>query len=151
MVYSEGSSKSSTPSASGVATVTKGATYALQIEVLRNDLADASEKVEAIRVDGVDIGECNPDGGDYDCTFFDCAAQIPAQNLEVVATSSSMHFEADLVGHSHGCDCDKTTWECSKEDTVSGRKAMTAVLRITLTLVAAPPSVSLHLAKLKSS
>ena len=103
-------------------------------QVLRNDLASSAEKVTAIRVDGVDLGECNPDGGDYDCTFYDCATDIANQghSLTVVATASTMDFEADLTGHSHDCDCDTDTWECSQQDTVADRTAMTAVLRFRL-------------------
>ena len=40
------------------------------------------------------LGSCAPDGGDYDCTFFDCTAQIGEQTL--TAAGSTLTFEVDL-------------------------------------------------------
>ena len=122
------------------ARVVPGEVYELRVEVLRNDLDSAHEKVTAIRVDGKDVGRCNPDCAnlppatsscDYACDFFDCAAQL--DSLLVTATGSTMKFELDYTGHSWDCDCDTSSWECSKETTVGGRTPMTAVARITLT------------------
>ena len=64
VIYSEGTTVFSWPSASGTISVIPGTTYQLTVEILRNDLGSASERVTAIRIDGVDIGGCNPDGGD---------------------------------------------------------------------------------------
>ena len=50
--------------------------YNVKIEVLRNDLGSSEEKVSNIAFDGVTIGDCNPDGEDYDCTFFDCTETL---------------------------------------------------------------------------
>ena len=71
MVASEGSTAYYSPSASATMDVTPNELFAVTVEILRNDLGSASERVTAIRIDGVKIGDCNPDGGDYDCTFFD--------------------------------------------------------------------------------
>ena len=100
--------------------------YHVRFEILQNDLHSASEKVTAVWVDGEDLGECNPTGGDYDCTFWDCS---PSQKSLIITSKSSGKVEVNmkLTGHSWDCDCDTTTWECSKQDTVSGRTKMTAV------------------------
>jgi len=101
------------------------------VEVLRNDLGSDSERVSAIQFDGTSMGDCNPDGGDYDCTMYDCASTL--SSMYYTATASTIAVELTFTGHSHDCDCDTTSWECSKENTVSGRTAMTAVARVTLT------------------
>ena len=143
MVYSEGTTAMSAPSATGQINVVPGELYLVKVEILRNDLGSASERVTAIRVDGVDIGGCNPDGGDYDCTFFDCGSQLNLQNQLITANEEGvMRFEIDVVGHSYDCDCDMQysfvenvrtgTWSCSMENTVAGRTQMTAVARFTL-------------------
>ena len=49
-----------------------GIWYTVNVEILRNDLADWDETVQDITLDGRSIGGCNPDGGDFDCTFFNC-------------------------------------------------------------------------------
>ena len=104
--------------------------YYMQIEVLRNDLGDNGERVSKITVDGVDVGDCDPDGGDYDCTFFDCQDSLEYQIVSAINGSISVSFTYE--GHSWDCDCDTETWSCSKESTISGRTPMTAVARITL-------------------
>ena len=121
----------------GTATVIPGVTYHVKTEILRNDLGHSHEKVTSILVDGIELGECNPDGGDYDCTFFDC---FSAQSHTVTATSTQLQFALSYQGHSWDCDCDTTTWEsgdtsCSKESTIASRSPMTAVARFTLTPV----------------
>lgn len=114
--------------------VASGTTYNVKVEVLRNDLASASEYVSAITFDGSSIGSCNPDGGDYDCTFYNCASTLSSTTY--TPTSTTIAVVLTFVGHSHDCDCDTTTWQCSQENTVSGRVAMTAVARISLTVSA---------------
>ena len=113
--------------------VTPGVKYSVDVEILRNDLAGSNERVQDITLDGKSIGGCNPDGGDYDCTFFNCsitsAVVSPTGNIDVVM---------DFTGHSQDCDCDEETWKCSKENTVGGRTPVTAVGRFTLT---PPPGV----------
>ena len=130
MVYSEGNVAKYSPSASGSVSVVPGQNYQIKVEVLRNDLGSASERVADIRIDGVSVGSCNPDGGDYDCTYFDCSVQMGAP-LVTAASYGVMEFEIDVEGHSWDCDCDTETWECSEEaprpNSVEGRTPMTAV------------------------
>ena len=137
MVYSEG--ETAQANQTGTATVVDGVTYDIKTEILRNNLGGADEKVTRILVNGVELDGsnpgCNPDGGNYDCTFFDCSS---GSTPPLTATSTEMVFRLAYEGHSRGCDCNKTTWEsgdtsCSKEDTVAGRTPMTAVARFTLT------------------
>ena len=127
---------------SGSIKVTKGVTYSLKVEVLRNDLGDSNEKVASITVDGREVGKkdgaaCNPDGGDSDCTFFDCEAQL-SENLVVTANSSTIKVALDFKEHSWACDCDKKTWKCSKKGSKKGGE-MEAVARVTLRQVESPP------------
>ena len=76
------------------------------------------------------IGGCNPDGGDTDCTFFHC--QVTSASATVVSQTGIIAVRMDFTGHSHDCDCDLQTWECSAENTVGGRTPVTAVGRFTL-------------------
>ena len=131
VIYAEGKTK--TPSIGSTINVVPDVTYSLKVEVLRNDLGSKSEKVSDIQLDGVTIGDCNPDGGDYDCTFFDCGQSLTKTTI----TSSSGSIIAALAYEgayrTHSCDCNKETWECAKQDTMIGFTPMTAVARITLT------------------
>ena len=69
MIYSPG--KTVQPNTGNI-TVQPGLKYAVNVEILRNDLGSWSERVTDITLDGTSIGGCNPDGGDHDCTFFNC-------------------------------------------------------------------------------
>jgi len=101
----------------------------VSFDILRNDLGDSGEYVTDVKVDGQSLGACHPDGGDYDCTFFTCPFSTPT----ITSSSGTVALEIHIKGHSWDCDCDKSTWECSKESTVSGRTKMTAVGRFTFT------------------
>ena len=105
--------------------------YSPKIEVLRNDLGSASEKVSKITFDGAVIGDCNPDGEDYDCTFFDCYNTIKTKTIS--SETGLIPVSLTYQGHSWDCDCDKETWMCSRESSIPGRTPMTAVARFTLT------------------
>ena len=109
----------------------KGVTYTVKVEVLRNDLGHASEKVRSIKLDGKDVfaSGCNPPGNDVDCDFYDCPL---VKDFAITSTTGTIAVKMDFVGHSWDCDCDKLTWSCSKEDTVAGRDPMEAVARFTL-------------------
>ena len=105
--------------------------YRIKVEVLRNDLGSSGEKVRDIIFNGQSVGECNPPGGDYDCDFYDCTSKLTAS--EIVFSKGLVDIELKYVGHSRDCDCDKSTWECSQENTVTGRTPMVAAARVTLT------------------
>ena len=96
MVYSSGTSTSPNPTVTGTIAVTPGVEYVVQMEVLRNDLSDPSEKVAAVTLDGAAIGGCNPDGGDYDCTFCECV--IPKH---VIKSSVSRHARTCTHARTH--------------------------------------------------
>ena len=129
MVYGEG--KQTRSIYESVINVVPNLDYYLKIEVLRNDLQSYDERVSKITIDGHDVGNCNPDGKDYDCTFYDCRDSI---QYEVVSSNTGLMSVAfTYEGHSWDCDCDKQTWTCKKENTVSGLTPMTAVARIKLT------------------
>jgi hypothetical protein len=112
-----------------------GRTYSVQsVELLRNDLGGSAEYASSIKLAGVEVGTCGitPDGGDYDCTFFDCG-----KTLTFTAQNVNPTFEITVTGHSGAahsvpCDCDTSTWECSQENTVSGRTPMRIVARVTV-------------------
>ena len=128
MVYGEGETTKSTYEST--INVAPNLDYDVRIEVLRNDLGENDERVSKITFDGVTIGDCNPDGSDYDCTFFDCRDTI--QNAQVSSETGSIRVALTYQGHSWDCDCDKETWDCSPENQVSSRTPMTAAARITL-------------------
>ena len=58
--------------------------YRLKVEVLRNDLADSDEKGADIALDGVSIGDCNPDGSDLDCTFLIALLRLEGQLFPLI-------------------------------------------------------------------
>ena len=118
----------------GLIDVKPGVSYTVSFEILRNDLQSWSEYVSDVIVDGQSLGKCNPDGGDYDCTFFRC----PFTGKVVTPKASQIAVNIKIVGHSRDCDCDTTTWDCSSEQLrVPGRTPVTAVGRFTLTPIQA--------------
>ena len=93
MIYSPGTTaKRYNP---GTITVQPGVMYSVNVEILRCDLGGAGEKVQDITLDGRSIGECNPDGGDYDCTFFNCPI-----SANVVSQTGIIAVNMDFTGHS---------------------------------------------------
>ena len=128
MIYGEG--KVDEPIYESTINVVPNVDYNVKIEVLRNDLGEEYEKVSEIAIDGVVIGDCNPDGDDYDCTFFDCQDSI--QNSTITSETGSILVALTYQNHSWDCDCDKETWACSKENENPTWTPMTAVARITL-------------------
>ena len=137
MIYDEGTTVGNTGATySDVIFVTPDVIYSIKLEVLRSDLEAASEKVSEIKFDGNIIGECNPPGPDDACDFYECGSGFTFK--EISSTTGRIDVVLKYVGHSHDCDCDKTTWECSPEAMshsgyVSGRSNMVAAARITLT------------------
>ena len=125
-VYSDG--KTLKTDNKGTLYVEKNVPYKITYEVLRNDLGDASEMVSDVIIDGKSIGSCNPDGGDYDCTYFKC----PGSTI-VSSPTGMIPVNLKYIKHSWDCDCDMETWMCSKENTVPGQTPMTAVAKFTLT------------------
>ena len=83
-----------------------------QVEVLRNDLGEANEKVTSIKLNGTPIGSCNPDGGDYDCTFYNCASAL--SQTTYTPTGTTINVELVYTGHSHDSfiDCLLVTKAC---------------------------------------
>ena len=147
VVYSDGST--ATASNTGTISVASGVTYSIGMEVLRNDLGSANERVSGVTFNGQSIGACNPDGGDYDCTFYNCNSELTTSTY--TATSDTINVDLTYTGHSYDCDCDMNDWSCSKEGTVAGRTAMTAVARFTLIpipgalgLITMPPYMFSH-------
>ena len=47
--------------------------FRLKVVVMRTDTNYRDEKVSDIKINGRSIGGCNPDGEDYECTFYDCS------------------------------------------------------------------------------
>ena len=104
--------------------------YTVKVEILRNDLGSYDERVQDIMLDGRSIGGCNPDGGDFDCTFLNCPI---TSTSTVVSQTGNIEVKMDFVGHSQDCDCDRQTWICSRRNQVPGRTPVTAVGRFVLT------------------
>ena len=111
-----------------------GQLYSVSVEVLRNGLGNAEDKVSNIRLNGENIGTCNPDGSDTDCTFYACDSSLTAKDFS--SNSGTITYKLDYVGNSESCSCDTNTWECSSTlefDEVDSPTIMSAVARITLT------------------
>jgi len=113
----------------GNITVQPGVRYTVSVEILRNDLGSSGERVQDITLDGSSIGGCNPDGGDYDCTFYNC----PMPSATVMSQTGNVEVNMVFHGQSWDCDCDEQTWICSSENSVGGRTPVTAVGRFVLT------------------
>ena len=102
--------------------------------MLRNGLGNGDSKVSKIKLNGQNIGECNPDGLDDDCTFFDCDSSLTEKQF--ASDSETLTLKLHYVGNSEKCSCDTSTWECSsnlESDEANSPTIMTAVARITLT------------------
>ena len=135
MIFAEGRNESNSHMIASyegrIESVVRYLKYKLKVEILRNDLGSANEYVSEITLNGKRFGGCNPDGQDYDCTFYDCASDL-IQNT-IASNTGSINATLYFQGHSSDCDCDEDTWECSREYTKPSRTPMTAVARITLT------------------
>ena len=137
MIYEEGDTVGgSEKTYVGTINVTSDLPYDVKFEVLRSDLGNDHEKVSEISFNSVSFGECNPPGGDYDCDFYDCSSKLTKS--ELFSTTGTIKVELTYVGHSHDCDCDKKTWDCSPEQGQEGHNSqhdsrMIAAARITLT------------------
>ena len=104
--------------------------YWIKLDVLRNDLGDSGEEVSAIEINGQDFGKCKPDGGDYDCTFFNCKNELITN--QIATQDGRLQVAITFQGHSHDCDCDKSTWRCKKEGVDQSLSPIVAAARITL-------------------
>ena len=126
-------------------TVYPGKLYSVSVEVLRNGLENADAKVSKIRLNGENIGTCNPDGSDTDCTFYACDSFLTAKDFS--SNSETLTFKLDYVGNSDSCSCDTNTWECSSTlefDELHSPTIMSAVSRITLTPATCKISLKLN-------
>ena len=137
MIYKQGSNfqtqtQRNSEIIGGTLEVEKDMIYFVKAEVLRNDLGDKHEHVSSINLDGRELFQdgCHPDGGDHDCTFFECPL---VKGFTISSTTGTIVVKMDFKEHSKDCDCDANTWSCSKENTVQGRAPMEAVARFTLT------------------
>ena len=110
--------------------VTPNEIYDMKLEVLQNDLEQASEKVEEIIINGINIGECNPPGSDTDCTFYDCTSSLGIK--EVSSQSGTIPVQLKYIGNEHDCDCNKVTWKCQPQKNEAGQTHVVAAARITL-------------------
>ena len=107
--------------------------YSVKAEVLRNDMGGSSEKLATLTLDGKKMlpsAGCNPPGSDYACDFWKCPVVSAAK---VISNTGSIAVTYDVRETSWDCDCDTNTWQCSAENTVSGRTPMEAAVRFTLT------------------
>ena len=127
--------------------------YGIKVEVLLNDLGDASEKVSSIELNGIHIGQCNPESsgciaqglsecGDYACVFYDCTSYLDKTLISF--DSSSVNIKIVFVEHSKDCDCNTKTWECKKENEDPTLTPTYALARITFTAHGIIQSFSVH-------
>ena len=89
------------PSAIGVESVVAGTPYLVEVEILREGLQTYDKYVSAIRVGNsngemVDLGACNPDGGDHEyapiCGFnprLENIGQSATRGLRVIGTAAT--------------------------------------------------------------
>lgn len=133
----------------GSLSVVKGATYSVQMEVLRCGLKQARNKVADIKFDGKSVGVCNPPVGSLygrECTFFDCMNgcagtcgnprhphTIPS-DLKVTAQSNKIDVSMTFTRHASACKCKMDPWKCVDRNAVAtdDHKLMSAVVRLTL-------------------
>ena len=137
-IYKSGTNKQSQSARNseiieGTLEVAKGVAYTVKAEVLRNDLASASEKLTSLTLNGKSLFDskgCNPPGSDYACDFWKCPV---LKNFVAQSTTGTIAVRMDFDEHSWDCDCDPNTWECAKENTIPGTMPMEAAVRFTLT------------------
>ena len=105
--------------------------YSLQVEVLRSGLGDATAMISSIKVDGIYVGQCNPDGSDTDCDFFNCGSAIGSKVFSSKTGKLSVELEYD--GNSAECYCDTSNWKCSSAADSLFKTDIVAAAQITLT------------------
>ncbi len=130
MTYSSGATP--THNNRGTIAVVPNQKYSATFEILRNDLEAEHEYVTNVIIGQARLGACRPDGGERDCTFYDCSSE--QRPVIVSSTTAQLAVLILIINHSSECHCDTATWACmgSKEDTVAGHTPMTAVGRVTL-------------------
>ena len=105
----------------GSLAVTSGIQYTAKIEILRTDTSETGEHAD-VTIGGQNFGKCNPDGGDGDCSWYDCSNDLP--NLKKVSsTAGVLPFE---IKYSDDVDYESAT--CN----INGVKTL-GIVRITLT------------------
>lgn len=113
-----------------IAGLSVGSKYWLKMEVLKGDLNDRTEFVQAVRVNDKNEGSCNPVGGTaYDCTWHLCWS-----DKQFMAKTNIVNLEAVVVKHAPSCRCNTETWDC--EDARQGDASLQlvdAAIRFTAT------------------
>ena len=143
MIYEEGSpegweAKNVKRSYSGTISVISNVKYDLKFEVLLSDLGHDYEKLVDIKLNGVSLGECNPDCGhmspidcDYACIFYDCTPHLSQTTIS--SATGVVRAVLAYQGHSRDCDCDTNAWHCKRENIDLTLTPVVAAARITLT------------------
>ena len=114
-----------------------GVVYRVNVEVLQGGLESIDAKVSSIKLNGKDLGGCNPTGSDFSCSFQTC--HFDGDKNEIISLTGKMNIVLRFTHAAHFCDCDEITWECSpikrsnESGDVAGRTGFIAVARVTLT------------------
>ena len=88
--------------------VVQNQSYRVKVEVLRTDTEDPDEKVSAITLNGEHFGSCNPDGGQAECSYFDCLRPNNGDYLNKTVIRSSdgqIRIELRYSNNVHNVPC----------------------------------------------
>ena len=105
--------------------------YNIFVEVLRSPKRSLKEEITKIIIDDVDIGPCNPTDNTTECGFLSCP-NTEDTPYTVMSETGVVDVVIEYEGHSWGCNCDISTWQCSFEFSHSQQVPMVAVARITI-------------------
>ncbi|MDP6684475.1 MAG: PAN domain-containing protein, partial [Candidatus Marinimicrobia bacterium] len=79
--------------------------YTIKIEVLQSDMGDAGEKLESVKLNGINLGECKPSGSDdYACSFYTCFEKKHVKT----GSDGKLLVEVTSIGMSNDCYCDNS-------------------------------------------
>ena len=115
VVYSPGKALESLPKHQYYDTITviPNATYSISVDILRHQKTDSVEKFNKIIVGGLQLGNCQPEAYQNNCTFVPCS-NINKASQEISSETGEIDVVMEVEGHSWACNCDTNSWKCSE-------------------------------------
>ena len=89
--------------------------YTIKIEFLRGPFQDDSaDKSASITVDGLVIGgEVDSSRQNFECNFEEYSSLLTMK--EITSNTGSISVSIRYGNRSDDCDCDRSTWKCTKD------------------------------------
>ena len=133
MIYSRGETRAILPRLQyrGTISVVPNVSYSISVEILHHQTAKVAEKVNKIIVDDRDLGKCEPENIEDECTFSSCA-NIKDGTQAIISKTGEISVVIEFEGHSTACNCDVKSWICSEQQKYTKQIPIVAAGRIML-------------------